>query len=67
MLFLVKIYYFVEISKYAEVCNSLCESFGPEVENLIYSLSKGSNALFWIFSSKNKKSNAEEAYEKLLI
>lgn len=64
--FLLKVYRFVESSRYNDVCNSLYQSFGPLVEKNVSSLSVGKNPLFWMFSSKNKKSDAEEAYEKLL-
>ena len=61
------IYYYIEGSKFAGRCNFLYNQNSALVEELISSLSSGSNALFWLFSSKRKKLNAEESYEKGLL
>ena len=60
------IYYYIEGSKFAGRCNFLYSQNSALIEELISSLSSGSNALFWLFSSKKKKLNAEESYEKLV-
>lgn len=65
-LFLANIYYFKEGSKFTDVCNSLINAYGSQVEQYIANLSSGSNALFWFFSSKKKKSAAEESYDELV-
>ncbi len=59
------IYYFIEISKCEDVCEDLYDNYSSLVERYIASLSSGKNALFWLFSSNKKKSNAEEAYDEL--
>lgn len=64
--FLSNLYYFIEISKCEDVCDDLYDSYGSLVERYILSLSSGRNAIFWLFSSNKKKSNAEEAYDELL-
>lgn len=48
-LFLANIYYFKEGSKFTDVCNSLINAYGSQVEQHIANLSSGSNALFWFF------------------
>lgn len=64
--FLINIYYFKEGSKFTEVCNSLLNAYGSKVEEHIADLSSVSNAILWLFSSKKKKSSAEESYEELV-
>lgn len=63
--FLTSIFNFIEATKYSDLCSSLYDNNVALVETLVSSLSSGTNALFWFFSSKKKKENAEFAYEKL--
>ena len=65
-IFLANIYYFKEGSKLTDVCNSLISAYESQVKQYIANLSPGSNALFWFFSSKKKKSSAIEAYDELV-
>ena len=60
------IYFYRESCKFEGVCKSLYEAYGDKVEANIFALSLGTNALFWLFSSKKKKTNAEEAYFELV-
>ena len=65
-IFLANIYYFKEGSKLTDVCNSLISAYESQVKQYIANLSSGSNALFWFFSSKKKKSSAIESYDELV-
>lgn len=64
--FISSIYYYKESCKYADICSSIYDAYGSQIEGLINSLSSGANALFWLFTSKKKKSNAEDAYNELI-
>lgn len=59
------VFYFKEASKYSEICELLYNQYSSLIEEYLSSLSTGSNVVFWLFSSKQKKTSAEEAYEKL--
>lgn len=60
------IYYYKESCKFAKVCKLLCDEYRFQVEGYISNLSSGSNALFWLFTSKKKKESAKEAYDELV-
>lgn len=63
---LVNIYLYKESCKYAEKYNSLLNNCGETIKNNISTLSSGSNGIFWLFSSKNKKERVEKSYEELV-
>ena len=65
-MYLANIYYFREGYKFSNVCKSLYDSYSSQIEQHISALSSGSNAIFWLFSSKKKKTNAEESYNELV-
>lgn len=63
--FISSIYYYKESCKYSEVCKSLYNSYKDIIDEHINSLSSGSNAVYWLFSSKQKKSKAVDSYNAL--
>ena len=64
--FISKIYYYKEISKYNTLAKTLYDSYSQHVKSCISALSPGKNALSWLFASKQKKSNVEDAYKELV-
>lgn len=63
--FITKIYYFIEGARLSDVCKSLYDQNFSQIDKFTTLLSSGSNAFTWFFSSKRKKENAENAYERL--
>jgi hypothetical protein len=64
--FISKIYYYKEISKYNTLGKTLYDSYSQHIKSCISALSSGKNALSWLFASKQKKSNVEDAYKELV-
>ena len=65
-MFLANIYYFKEGSKFSDICSHLISTYGSIVRQHIANLSSGSNAIFWLFSSKKKKISIEDSYNELV-
>ncbi len=64
--FISNIFYYKESCKCNEICKYVITGYESNIENLIKSLSNGKNPIRWLFSSKNKKDEAEDAYNELL-
>lgn len=58
-------YNFIKASELSDICQSLYEQNHSLIEYYINALTTGKNALSWLFSSKARKSSAEDAYDKL--
>lgn len=63
---LTKIYLYKECLNVSNECMVLYNSNSSYIENCINLLSVSKNSIKWLFSSKQKKSDAESAYNELL-
>lgn len=63
--FLASIYYFKEGTRLQDICKTLYNGYVSQINGYISSLSSGTNILYWVFASKQKKSEAENAYTQL--
>ncbi len=59
------IYYSKMCNEYFSLCKSFIDTYGKDLENKIKSLSSGSNAISWFFTSFKKKENAEDSFNEL--
>lgn len=59
------IYIYKKSCTYVDLCDECYNSYSGKIEKYISDLSNCSNTFLWLFSSKSKKNNAEEAYKEL--
>lgn len=64
--FISNIYFYNESLKTNEICKYVKTSYKDNLESSVKSLSKGKNSITWLFTSKHKKEEAEQAFKDLI-